>query len=120
MNKFGKILCAIISIALFSCSFESGIKLTFVNHTGKDLKDLNILYNDENKKLKGLKSNQEIFTYIVPKGETSLEVVVILNNNKEERSKLDTYFEEGYTGNIKIEIDKNLQAKIVEQHLNIY
>lgn len=54
----------------------------------------------------------------LPQKSSTLEINVVLEDGRNIDTKLDTYFERGYTGEIDIIINKGFNAKIIDDRIN--
>lgn len=86
------IIILICVAALATYSYLSKPSFLIINHTTKDIDEIKILWRDNSKTIKGLKTGQNIKTYI--RSEAAAKFIVIFADSKSIESKA-IYFTSG-------------------------
>ena len=105
--KIGCTVLVIGAVFLWIYQLTAGVKVNIINNTGTEIKNLRIQFTG-GETLVPLVKPGEIYSMIVnPSGESSLRLQFTDMSDNRHSREIGTYLEEGYRGEILIEIGPN-------------
>lgn len=90
---------------LFSCMNESNISVTISNADDLEMDSVRVTVTGNSYQLGTLQPGDSVMTNVYPKGESQLEVFMHSPKVGKKSYLVGTYFETGYSGNLKIVIN---------------